>query len=80
MTFLLHSSVNWDGKKSEYNIFEFKLYPSKYKAELISSDINFPIKEIVFWKSKKGWQTLLKSKAAKYVAEVLGNDIDNFKN
>jgi hypothetical protein len=80
MTFLLHSTVNWDGKKSDYNIYEFKLVPLKYKAELISSNVNFPIKEIVFWKSKKGWQTSLKSKAAKYTAEVLGNDIDNLKN
>ena len=80
MTFLLHSTVNWDGKKSDYNIYEFKLTPYRYKAELISSDINFPIREIVFGKNKKGWQTSLKSKAAKFLVEVLGNDIDNSKN
>ena len=80
MTFLFHSTVNWDGKRSDYNIFEFKLTPSKYKAELISSDINFPIREIVFWKSKTGWKSSLKSNAAKYLVEVLGNDIDNSKN
>ena len=72
MRFLFHSTVNWDGKKSDYNIYEFKLTPSKYKAELI--------REVVFWKSKKGWQSSLKSDEAKYIVEVLGNDIDNSQN
>jgi len=80
MTFLFLATVIWNGKKSEYNVFEFKLNPSRYKAELISSTIKFPVKEIIFWRTKDGWQTSLKSKEGKNLAEVLGDDIDNSKN
>jgi len=80
MKFLFHSIVTLDGKKSDYNVYEFKSYPSKYKAELISSSIKFPIKEIVFWKTRRGWQTSLKFREAKYLVDVLGNDIEDLKN
>jgi len=80
MTLLFHSNVVLDGKKSDYNVYRFKLYPSKYKAELIASNLHFPIKEIIFWKTKHGWKTSLKSKDSQYLADVLGNEIEQLKN
>ena len=80
MTFLFSVSVILDEQKHDYKIYKLKLVTSIYKAKLISSTVEKPIKEITFWKGKGGWETSLRSKYAKRLAETLGEHIEGLKN
>lgn len=80
MNFLFHTTVFDQGMKLDYNVFEFKLAPGKYKAELISPDDNTHIREVIFWKENEAWKTKPPLKSAKQLAEILGSDIEHMKN
>ena len=80
MTFLYPLTIILDGQKHDYKIYKLKLATSIYRAKLISSTIEKPIKEITFWKGKGGWETSLRSKYAKRLAESLGEHIEGLKN
>ena len=81
MRFLFPATVVLEGIKCDYKVYEFKLHPGKYKAELSSSaSSHHLVKEIIFWKEKTNWTTAARSKTAKHLAQILGGDIDHFKN
>jgi hypothetical protein len=80
MKFLFPTTISLDNEKYDYIVYEFKLAPGKYKAELTSPNKWNSIKEIIFWKQENLWTTSSRSRAAKHLAEILGDNIEHRKN
>jgi hypothetical protein len=55
----LSNHVYQKGVKLDYNVYEFKLHPGKYKANLITAESSRFMKEIVFWKDHAKWKVQL---------------------
>jgi hypothetical protein len=66
--------------KCVYKVYEFKLARGQYHAELESPVEPKSITQINFTKEKGKWQTTLRSREAKRLAEIFGNVIDKSKN
>ena len=77
MNFLFQTTIRREGFQLDYNVYEFKLHPGKYKAELITPANPEFIKQIVFWKEKKMWKVLPESQTARRIAETIGSDIED---
>lgn|GEM_PF-4540232 len=80
MRFLFPATVSLEGEKCEYKVYEFKLTPGKYKAELSSAAKWSVVREITFWKENDVWMTDSRSKVGKRLAEMLGQNIEHTKN
>jgi hypothetical protein len=76
MNFLFYATIRRQGFELDYNIYEFRLQPGKYKAELTTPANPEFIKEIIFWKEKKVWKVQPESKTAQLLAETIGSDIE----
>jgi len=63
-----------------YKVYEFKLAPGQYHAELVSPVDRTSISQINFTKENGKWQTTLKSREAKRLTEIFGSTIDKSKN
>jgi hypothetical protein len=61
-------------------VYEFKLAPGQYRAELVHPVDPKSISQINFKKEKGKWQTTLKSPEAKRLTEIFGSAIDKSKN
>ena len=76
MRLLFTSKIVLDRKKIDYNIYQFKLNPDRYKAEsLLRGEI---LEEIVFWRRKNRWKA--ERKECQRLVEILGKKIEAFKN
>jgi len=77
MRFLFESTIAKEGVNIHFKPHEFKLFPSRYKAELI--DAPKQIREIIFWKENDCWKTKPPSKNAREIAEAIALEIDKKK-
>lgn len=78
MNFLFSSTIQLDGGgKCIYKIFQFKLFPTRYKAELIDGNC---APEIVLWRENDGWKTFRQTREVKLLAAMLGQEINRAKN
>ena len=80
MNFLFAKTIPSKQGKCVYKLYELKLAPGLYHAELVSPVDRTSITEINFKKDKGMWQTSLRSKEAKRLAAIFGNEIEKFKN
>jgi hypothetical protein len=80
MNFLFSKTITSKQGKCVYKVYEFKLAPGQYHAELVHPVDPRSISQINFNKEKGKWQTTLKSREAKRLAEIFGNAIDKSKN
>ena len=74
MKFLFPTTVVWDGEKYRYKLYQFKLTPDKFRAELTSASFGHPIKEIIFWRKKNAWKADLKN--SQLFVEIFGKEIE----
>jgi len=74
MRFLFESTIIEDGEELRCKVYEFKLNPGRYKAEVFDGSSK-PCKEIIFWKDGKAWKTNPSSIAAQRIAETIGSEI-----
>jgi hypothetical protein len=80
MNFLFSSTINLDGEKEcTYKVYQSKLVPSEYKAELVFPLAGYCIPAIMFWKENGDWRTIRKSKEVKQLAATLGKEIEKSK-
>jgi hypothetical protein len=80
MNLLFSSTINLDGeKKCVYKVYESKLVPSEYKAELVVPSESNCIPLIIFWRENGNWRTIRKSKEVKQLAAILGQEIEKSK-
>lgn len=80
MKFLFQTTIRQRGLELDYKVYEFKLHPGKYKAELITPTQTEFTKEITFWKEKQGWKVIPLTRAAKLLAERIASDIEQRRN
>jgi len=76
VNFLFSKTIPSKQGKCVYKLYEFKLAPGQYHAELISPIDPTAIAQINFKKEKGKWQTTLRSREAKRLAEIFGNEIE----
>ena len=80
MNFIFQTTIRQQGLDLDYNVYEYKLHPGKFKGELITpADSHFP-HIVKFWKEKSGWKVQPQSKEARQVAERLIWDLDQRRN
>lgn len=79
MRFLFESTIIEKGEEFHCKVYEFKLYPGKFKAEVIDSPQK-QITEIIFWKEGNGWKTNSSSHSAQHIAQTIGSEIAKKKN
>jgi hypothetical protein len=80
MNFILSKTIITKSGKCVYKLYEFKLTPGHYHAKLTSQTEPGSVAEFNFTKRKNKWETSLRSKEAKRLAEIFGNEIDKMKN
>ena len=80
MNFLFQTTIYQKGIELGYNVYEFKLQPGRYKAELITPESSRFMKEIVFWKEREKWKVQPALESALAIAEEIGRSIDQKKN
>ena len=80
MNFLFSKTIISKQGKCTYKLYEFKLAPGQYHAELVSPLDPRSIAKMNFKKESGKWQTPLRSRAAKRLAEIFGSAIDKAKN
>jgi hypothetical protein len=80
VNFLFSKTIVSRQGKCVYRLYEFKLAPGQYHAELVSPIDPKAITRIKFKKENGKWQTSLRSKEAKRLAEIFGNAIDKAGN
>jgi hypothetical protein len=80
MNFLFAKTIISKQGKCIYRLYEFKLAPGHYQAELVSPLDPKSITRINFKKEKGIWQTPSRSIEAKRLVEIFGNAIDKSKN
>jgi hypothetical protein len=80
MNFLFQTTIRQKGVELDYKVYEFKLHPGKFRAELITPADSHFTKEVTFWKEKSGWKVQPPSEAARRLAERFAWDIDRRKN
>jgi hypothetical protein len=80
MNFLFSETIMSERGKCVYKLYEFKLAPGHYHAELISPINPECIGQINFQKDNGKWQTVSRLKNAKRLVELLGKAIDKMKN
>jgi hypothetical protein len=80
MKFLLSKSIASKSGKCTYKLYEFRLAPGQYRAKLVSPSSPKSLAEINFTKTDGKWQTLLRSREAKRLVGIFGNEIDKLKN
>jgi hypothetical protein len=49
VNFLFNSTIFYSGDQVKYKVYEFKLHPGRYKAELATTNGAHNIKEVVFF-------------------------------
>jgi hypothetical protein len=79
MNFLFSKTIASKQGKCEYRLYEFKLAPGQYQAELVAPLDARSITRINFKKEKGIWQTSSRSREAKRLVEIFGNEIDKSK-
>jgi hypothetical protein len=79
MNFLFKTTIHQRGLELNYNVFEFKLHPGKYKAELTTPESSRFMKEIIFWKEREKWKVQPPLESALNIVEQIGKDIDHQK-
>ena len=80
MNFLFSKTIMSKHGKCVYKVYEFKLAPGQYHAELVHPVDPRSITQINFTKDKGKWQTTLRSREAKRLTEIFGSTIDKSKN
>ena len=80
MNFLFSKTVMAKQGKCIYKLYEFKLAPGHYHAELVSHRSSRSITQMNFKKENGRWLTSSRSKEAKMLAEILGTAIDRSRN
>jgi len=79
MKFLFQTRLRQRGLELDYNVYEFKLYPGMFRAELITPD-KIAVKEIIFWKEKEIWKVQPSEESAERLARQIAADIERFRN
>ena len=79
MNFLFNSTVVDAGETIRYTVYEFRLFPGKYKAELKTINGGAHLKEIIFWKVRGKWKTEPPTKNAVELAQVIAMDIERHR-
>ena len=80
MNFLFSSTISLDGKKEcVYKVYESRLVPGEYKAELVFPLDGYSIKQITFWIENGNCRTIRKSEEVKQLADILGQEIEKSK-
>lgn len=80
VNFLFTETIMSERGKCVYKLYEFKLAPCHYHAELIAPINPECISQINFEKDNGKWQTFSRLKDAKKLVELLGEAIDKMKN
>ena len=80
MNFLLSKTIPSKQGKCIYKLYEYKLAPGLYHARLVSPAVPSYINQINFKKEKGKWKTPLRSREAKRLVDIFGNEIDKLKN
>jgi len=80
VNFLFSKTIVSKQGKCVYRLYEFRLTPGQYRAELVSPIDPRSVTQINFKKEKGKWQTTLRSREAKRLTEIFGNAIDKSKN
>ena len=79
VNFLFSKTIMSKQGRCVYKIYEFKLAPGQYHAELVSPIDPKAITQINFKKEKGKWRTSSRSREAKRLAEIFGNEIEKGK-
>jgi hypothetical protein len=80
VNFLFSKTIPSKQGKCVYKLYEFKLAPGQYHAELVPPPSPNAISHMNFNKERGKWQTTSRSKEAKRLAQIFGKAIDKHQN
>ena len=79
MKLLLSKTIPSRKGKCLYKLYEFKLAPGLYQAQLVSPELKSSLSRIIFKKEHGRWKTSQRSREAQRLADIFGNAIEKRK-